>query len=84
MEKIQSYKDTVLKTRQLKIKLRPLDDGRMDLIIPFTELLELQARKSFADGITIVTLEIAKYMKTGKFPTQEEWRQKVNEWLLIE
>jgi len=50
---VSHWKDSVLSLKKLKVRQQWSEDGRSDIIlhIPITELLEAQARASYAAGV---------------------------------
>jgi len=80
-----NYKDTVLKSTELIIetpKLTNTDDGKcdIDIHIPLTVFLELQARRSFMAGIN----EVFEFVKENHSKPPNEFiellKHKYDEW----
>jgi len=79
---IKSYRDTVLKVKDFQITITDNGDGKSDIIIPLTHILELQARNSFGQALIAVCQYLAKFPEANtKTPTNEEFDAKIKEWL---
>ena len=62
-----TWRDSVLKPAEIKFGLKDEPkDGRIDLIIPLQDLIELQAEQSFSAGVAEAISFMVKCLHDGK------------------
>ena len=80
-----NWKDTVFKQSQIRWKnpkFKYVDDNNIDLFltIPITDLLEQQARQSFAQGVFEMLKHIANTPTDGSVNVSQLLKDKFIEW----